>query len=84
MVLSDMLEDRFIVKIQTPLASSEEDAPFLVYDETKEFHDFIDDSNLKRKIKIALSGESKGYFWMQCKDGQYFLDLNTVVLYQPW
>jgi hypothetical protein len=79
-----MENSKFIVKIQVPLASSDDMPPFLVYDKAKDFQDIIDDPGLKRKIKIALSGEAKGYFWMLHQDGEYLLDLNTIVLHQPW
>jgi len=51
-----------IVKLQKPLASSERDPPWLVYNQSRSFRQFLQPNSIPAHIHKAMKDRNKGFF----------------------
>jgi|SRR5271166_1392876 len=53
---------KMILKVQRPLASSEPDAPYLVYAMGRRFTTHVPPAEIPASVKTAMGADAKGYF----------------------
>jgi hypothetical protein len=58
-----------IVKLQKPLASSERDPPWLVYNQSRSFRLFVPGASLPAHVHKAMADRDRGFFEISIVNG---------------
>ena len=59
---TDPIGQTMIVKVQRPLASSESNPPWLIYNQTRTFRQFVPPNSIPAHVHKAMYERVKGYF----------------------
>ena len=59
---TDPIGQVMIVKLQRPLASTERDPPWLVYNQSRSFRQFIPANSLPAHVHKAMTERDRGFF----------------------
>lgn len=82
---TNMNTEKFIVKVQLPIFSSDSDSEALVYDEGRTF---VEQMPLPKKAKDMMKGEPKSFWWAMNvydkKRNGYWLELLELAPWQDW
>ncbi len=78
------MPNRFIVKVQLPVVSSEPAPPALVYDRTRAVDLLVPaTSELLKKMTVGIGLKHKLFFWAH-KSPEGALVLDEMAQWQPW
>jgi hypothetical protein len=73
-----------IVKLQRPLASSESDPPWLVYNQARSFRQFLSKNSLPAHVQKAMKDRDKGYFEITTLPTGKVASWGRIMPDRPW